>query len=151
MKWHTIWNATPVGIWVCYAGWLVAAAVVCINCLGTQTIFEHANASRPYSLLLNDVLYGNVSKASGSADVICFGDSNFYFYPIKVARSGDFDLHLTGLIRTAVAERGVRQELTFSEWAFPAANMFDYYCLVYEAVKLSPDLIVVPINWRAFS
>jgi hypothetical protein len=34
------------------------------------------------------------------------------------------------------------------DWSFPGGRPFHYYCLLFEAEKHEPSLVVIPINWR---
>ncbi len=35
-------------------------------------------------------------------------------------------------------------------WSFGAATMFHQYCMMFEAEKYSPDLVIFPVNWLWF-
>lgn len=37
--------------------------------------------------------------------------------------------------------------ISLTKCAFGSATLFHYYCLMFEAEKLSPDLLIIPINW----
>ncbi|UCD57551.1 MAG: hypothetical protein JSV16_00120, partial [Candidatus Hydrogenedentota bacterium] len=107
-----------------------------------------ASNTKPYSDLLGKISYEALLNDTGAAKVICLGDSNYFYPPDKKVTDFHADLHLPGLIRAAAKRREPQREMIFSEWSYGGANMFDYYCLFHLALRHSPDLIVIPINWR---
>ena len=143
-------SSKPFQIGVYYLVSLVLLTGLCVWFFSEQTILAYASKSKPYLFFLADKHCGNLPNGHGSKQVICFGDSNSFYPTDMSADSGDFAIHIPGLLREATRARGLRQEVSFSEWAFAGADMFDYYCLYFRAVKSSPDLIIVPINWRSF-
>jgi hypothetical protein len=54
------------------------------------------------------------------------------------------------MFRKAVEEQNLQGKVRIGDWAYPGTDMFDYYCLFHRATKFSPDLIIIPINWRSF-
>ena len=150
MNRNEISGSTPAKIGAFYVVWLVAAVLLCVRLVGAQTILEHASENRPYSVLFGEYYSRGLSDDGGSAKVICFGDSTSFLPPDETAYNGNPDVHMPGLIRLAVSRLETERELKFSEWAFPASYVFDYYCLYYEALKFSPDLIIIPLNWKCF-
>jgi hypothetical protein len=154
MNRQEISKSTPIKIGICYTAFLLLAMLSCIWIVGTHTILKHAGKSKPYSeLRINfsywDLLVANAKKDdSGSARIICFGDSHSFFPPDKSANEGDFNSHIPGLILKAIENHLSSKTLSISEWAYPGANItFDYYCLFFKAVRVSPDLIIIPIDW----
>ena len=59
-------------------------------------------------------------------------------------------MHLPKLIEDIFKSELSQEKITFIEWAFMAAGMQDFFCMYYKAEEYSPDLIIVPINWRRF-
>ena len=143
-------NSAPIKIMAYYLLCLAATMALCLRLLGIETILRYANQSKHYSLLLAPDSVAEQAEAEDTIRIICLGDSNYYYPPSIFIRPGIFVNHLPELNRAAANIEGGPPSLSLSEWAFPGACMFDYYCLFYLALKASPDLIIVPINWRAF-
>ena len=138
---------------ICYATILASVAVGLFFAVGREKLLAYATESRPYSMLFSGYSHRDLLEHSGSFKIICLGDSN-YFYPPDIRFAADpetFDAHIPGLINEEMKACGFAPEPSFTEWAYAGANMLDYYCLFYKAVKLAPDLIIIPINWRSFS
>ncbi len=134
-------SAAPIRIGIYYLAWLVAAAMLSLQLIGFEPFIERASENKPYSYLFSKRWYDKLSDNKGNPlKVICLGDSNYF-----PAYDG-----MSKLLDEEISKRAEFQNLIVSQWAFVAADMFDYYCLFYEAERYSPDLIVIPINWRTF-
>ena len=141
----------PIIIGLSFAVSLIFAIFMCLKIVGEESILAHASKHKPYSVLLAEQYYRDFQSNADCKRIICFGDSNSFHPPdVIVPKSDTFAVHMPGLIREAMKGSGTQSVPVFSEWAFAGASMFDYYCLFYQAVDLSPDLIIVPINWRTF-
>ncbi len=130
---------------------LLLTCMLCITLMGTETILGYAGKSKPYSLLMVKLFDLGLLSEPNSLKVVCLGDSNYFSPPDVMAGDGNAKSHLPEMIRNAIGRGAMPQELEFSEWAFLAAHMYDYYCLYHLATDYSPDLIIVPINWRMFA
>lgn len=129
---------------------LIAAVFLCVTVAGTENILGHASKSRPYSEALIKLHDLDRINDSDSERVICMGDSN-NFFPFDLRSYGaNMDLHLPQLLQDEMESASGRGGTQFFEWAFVGATMYDYYCLYFQAARYSPDLIIVPINWRMF-
>jgi len=140
-------------ILIIYLAILTAMASAGYHLLGPKRILTYATESKPYSLVFSKLSHEVLLNKNALVDVIFFGDSN-YFYPPDRTFAPDpetVDIHLPELVRKEMRARGLPAEAKFSEWAYAGADMFGYYCLFHRAADSLPDLIVVPINWRAFS
>lgn len=135
---------------VCYLACLALTAFLCIWFLGSETLLRYASKSKPYSILLSAHSLQTPADSANARTIICFGDSTSFLPPDLSLDTGNFSIHIPGLIYESVNPEGTQQDLQISEWAFCGATMFEYYCLFYNVCNLSPDLIVVPINWRSF-
>ncbi len=143
-------NLKPLSIALCFAAFLVVTILICLRVVGEDNVLAHASKHKPYSVLLKREYYHDFLDNPEAAKIICFGDSNSFNPPDFFASDPrNFEIHMPGLIRDAMKEYGL-QSVIFLEWAFAGADAFDYYCLFFPAANLSPDLIIVPINWRAF-
>lgn len=153
LGYHDIKNRNdlkPVRIGIYFAASLMLAILICLRVVGEENILAHASKYKPYSVLLKREYYRDFLDNPEAAKIICFGDSNSFNPPdFFVSDPRNFEIHMPGLIQETMKEYGL-QSVIFLEWAFPGADTFDYYCLFFQAVNMSPDLIIVPINWRAF-
>ncbi len=129
---------------------LVAPTVLCFVLVGPQTILEYAGKSRPYSVLLDPASYQTLEEREDSTKIVCFGDSNYFYPPHKSPKAGQESTYLPTFLHEELSASEQLSDVVISQRAFASAGMFDYYCMVYEAMKFSPDLILIPINWRSF-
>lgn len=131
-----------------YVGWLAVGLALCLRFVGLEAIYEYAGQVRPYSILFKS---DYMPHTDGSATVIVFGDSTSFSPPDKTADSGTKALHLPGMIQEYTSRHEESSHIEAYEWAFPAASMFQYYCMFFKATSYSPDLVIIPINWASFS
>jgi len=129
---------------------LVAPIVLCVIFIGPKTILEYASESKPYSILLDPTSYEALPSGEDSTRIICFGDSNYFYPPHEKPSTDSADTYMSNLLYEEVSNRSNFRDLGISQRAFASAGMFDFYCMAYEALEFSPDLIIVPINWRSF-
>ncbi len=142
--------ATPAKIGICYLLFLILPTLVITRFVGVKTVVKYAYANRDFSVLFSEYAYRNLSDDRREGNIICFGDSNS-FYPFDIfAEAYTADLHMPAMIAEGVNRRSPQRRVKTSEWAFVGASMFDYYCMYFRAVKSSPDVIIVPINWTYF-
>lgn len=134
-----------------YVLFLTCAVVLLVRILGAETILVYANKVKPYSGVLQEAFCRGAIEDNTLKTIICFGDSNF-FCPATEQEAGDeLSGHIGGLLRDALRQEDPAENMNFVEWAYRGAAAFDYYCLFYRALSLSPDLVIIPVNWRAFS
>jgi hypothetical protein len=135
-----------------YLAFVAVAIVICFFAVGSDSILAYAGISRPYSMLFSKDSYEELLEDTQSTRIIFFGDSNTFFPPDDpYLRPENKDIHISGLLQNELNSQSAEKEVLCVEWAFASADMFDYYCLFYLALKFSPDLIVVPVNWRSFT
>ncbi len=138
---------------VCYSVFLALAVFTCFRLGGAQTFIEYASWNRPYAVVLHPYRHEGVSSGSASVQgtkehvIFFFGDSNSFYPPDWSTNTGNTGIHMAALLQDAMRAKDVPTEVT--DCAFLGASMFDYYCMYYWAIRESPELIVVPINWRA--
>lgn len=147
----------PVQIACCYILWLALPVLVCFWLVGAQTFAERAVESRPYAILFSPAIRETLSSFPKSTNgdtekrsVILLGDSNNIWPDGSAWKSGPAENDLGALLCEVLSRESGLPKVTISEWAYPAASMFDHYCMFYMAMKFSPDIIIVPINWRGF-
>jgi hypothetical protein len=151
MKRDSIDNATPIRITVYCLLCLVAATALGARFLGMKELVNYARLIRPYWIIYN-TLPSEVERSprNGSADVetreriiFSLGDSNTFFPEYEKC-------DLANLLQDAMRNTAGSPPIKVYKWHYSGANMFDYYCMFYEAMKHSPDVILVPVYWKAF-
>lgn len=143
----------PIRIVVWYAISLGVIGILALKGVGRETLAEYAKPYKPYAAIVSPI--GDHLKKGGngawgySLRIIFLGDSSLTFPPNVFPDSANFQLYIPGFLASRLAgdERGF---VEVSEWSYPAANMFDYYCVMCRAERLSPDLVIIPINWSFF-
>ena len=126
----------PIKIIGFYAFFMAISLLLCIWIVGNKPILSHASKSKPYAVLLQQRFYTPSLWQKKTTTIICFGDSNC--------------TKLWSLFRRSVKKQDLQEEVRIGDWAYPGTDMYDYYCLLHRANKFSPDLVIIPINWRAF-
>ncbi|RJP67862.1 MAG: hypothetical protein C4532_14030 [Candidatus Abyssobacteria bacterium SURF_17] len=149
MRLRTVTSAASVKIAAYYLVWLALAPIVCLLCIGMDPVLAHASRSKPYAVVFRKHPGKNLPKYENAVRIISFGDSN-YLLPADDTDPSRSKVYLAESIQDLLDAHNARPELGFIEWPFVGAAMFDYYCLYFEALKYSPQLIVVPVNWRWF-
>jgi hypothetical protein len=131
---------------------MITPIVLCFVLIGPQKILEYAGKSKPFSIVLDPAPYARLvnSQNKDSLKIVSFGDSNYFYPPHQMPSSEKTQTYLTTLLHEELQENEGLSDVVISQRAFPSAGMFDYYCMLYEAMEFSPDLIIVPINWRSF-
>lgn len=141
----------PAKIAIYYVVMLVSSVAACFQFIGIEKILEYASESRPYSTLLGQSPKISHPKDEDTIKILCMGDSNYFYPPSFLSESVPSPNDLPKMIASSIKKRTKQQGIMVSQWAYPSAIMFDYYCLYYRAMEFSPDLIIVPINWRTFA
>jgi len=154
---HEFDKFAPIKIGAYYVVLLVIATTITIWSIGEDVILGSASKSKPFAFLLGDRDFPwksfnkPLSDDTDSKLSVYFGDSTSFMPPDAWnANQANFDIHMPGLISGAVRKREEHPEVTFLEWAFQGASMFEYYCMFFKVKKYSPDLIIIPINWVFF-
>lgn len=129
---------------------VIVPVLLCFVFVGPKTILEYAGRSRPYSILLDPAAYSEFDQSEDSTKIVCFGDSNYFYPPHMAPMTDKSQTYLPTLLHSELSKSEELSDVVISQRAFASAGMFDYYCMTYEAMKFSPDLIIVPINWRSF-
>ncbi len=102
---------------------------------GEKPVLKHASKVKPYAFFLHGRFHPTAVDSS-QPTIICLGDSNCF--------------GLWRMFRRALERQGAHREVNVRDWVYGGAAMFDYYCMFHRARKFSPDLVIVPINWRSF-
>jgi hypothetical protein len=119
---------------------LVSALVVA----GKPTMLRHAAKIKPYA-----VAFQAPPPAAGSGPtnlIIFLGDSSVAQPPWTPIPAPRISALLADELTDSFLELG---DTRVADWAFAGGRLFHYYCLLFEAEKHSPALVVVPINWRS--
>lgn len=113
--------------------------------VGKRALLQRAAAVRPYAKMYLRV--GGMQTGDRSAEklIFFFGDSTLLF-----------GRNSRGQSSAEILESGLRNQypelgsVSVVRWAFGSATLFHFYCLMFQAEKQSPDLIIIPINWFWF-
>lgn len=141
---------SPIRILLYGCGSVIIIVLIGTGLVRRETILTYASEAKPYSAIFNAYPDWDVDTHSNLIRIICFGDSNSFYPPHKYPFPDDADKYIGGLIEERLRDQVGPYELLLSEWAFLGSNMFDFYCFFFRALECSPDLIIVPINWRSF-
>ena len=113
--------------------------------IGKPSVLEYSARIKPYAVVFQTK--DSIKSASLASDrvIIFFGDSSVAQPPW----AGKDAPHIPAILADELREShpGL-DDVSVIEWAFNGARMFHYYCLLFEAEKYSPDLLIIPINWR---
>lgn len=141
---------SPPWIAIYYLCGLFFFTIILVAIVGQSRVLKYAATTKPYAGFLSQLIEKDSPNSETGQKIICLGDSNNHFPPsLKYDRSSE---HVTIYLGSLIQET-VRASVPNSrviEWAFPAADMFSYYCIYFETEKSNPDLIIIPINWRLF-
>jgi len=126
---------------------LLLAILSAVILIGRPTLLRHAAKVKPYVVIFQTPISrsGGTHADDASALVIFLGDSSVAQPPWAEKGSPRIPSLLQAYIRESVP--GL-QQATVADWSFPGGRLFHYYCLLFEAEKYSPVLVVIPINWR---
>ncbi len=149
---NSIGIGKPIKIVLSYVASLTLILTIGLGSLGTEALVEYAKPYKPYSVILNPM--GDYESPVGDNDerpvrIVFMGDSSLFFPPDVIPNNEDFHLYTPGILSSLLDERKPG-DATVIQWSYPAANMFDYYCLICKEKQLQPDLTIIPINWNFF-
>lgn len=136
-------SRTPLRIVSWCVAILISFYLLSYLAIGRGVLLESAARGRPYA-----PFYGLSSdvKARGGEDsdelVFFFGDSTLL--TIDTPEHAGVVENLDSALADEYPELG---DVLLVQCAFGSATLFHYYCLMFEAEKLSPDLLIIPINW----
>ena len=112
---------------------------------GQSDALRYAAKIKPYAVAFQTADEIREARRRNEKIVLFFGDSS-------VAQPQWAGKHASGI--PALLEEELRGShsapggVSVIDWAFNGARLFHYYCLLFEAGKHEPALIVIPINWR---
>jgi hypothetical protein len=131
----SIWFALSVVIFFVYA----------VHVIGKPEILEYSATVKPYSRVFQSRTMLRDGSRKSSPLIFFFGDSS-------VAQPPWAEKDSPGICSILEAElkksRPDLKDFSLIEWSFPGSRPFHYYCMLFEAQRYSPDLLVIPINWR---
>jgi hypothetical protein len=113
--------------------------------VGKSTILDHSAKIKPYSHIFKTGALINARKPKPDILVLFLGDSSVAQPPWADSDAPHIPAVLESLLRETAPDG---QNISVIEWSFPGGRPFHYYCLLFEAEKYSPCLLVIPINWR---
>jgi len=119
--------------------------LMALRTTGQSDAMRHAAKIKPYAAAFQTADEIREARRRNEKIILFFGDSS-------VAQPPWAEKHASGI--PALLEENVRgsssapRDVSIIDWAFNGARLFHYYCLLFEAEKHEPALIVIPINWR---
>jgi hypothetical protein len=150
MKNRTDRKNLPLKIGISYLLFIIFALALAFRIAGVQGIISHASKSKPYSVIFQQERLGGffsrrgTEHRQGQTNILLFGDSNM-FHPASAE-----DNHLASIIERSLRSGEDLSDVRVLNWDYTGASMFCYYCMFWWATDYSPDLIIIPINWRSF-
>lgn len=129
--------------------WFVFALMLffysAIELVGESTILEHSSKVKPYSRIFKTGSLFQKKNPRPDTLVIFLGDSSVAQPPWASSEG----LHIPAALETILRDSHPgHEDVSVIEWSFGGGRPFHYYCLLFEAEKYSPALLVIPINWR---
>jgi hypothetical protein len=118
---------------------------IAVSVIGEPAVFKHSAEIKPYAHVFAT---GSVLRdADPTSDTLIFflGDSSVAQPPWATEGGPGIPKLLEEELRLSRPGLG---NLSVLEWSFAGGRPFHYYCLLFEAAKYRPALLVVPINWR---
>jgi hypothetical protein len=112
--------------------------------IGPQTALKYAVKIAPYAVIYHN-RPARAANASTGRLIFYFGDSSVAPPPWARTDTPRIPAVLEDVLADSYPELG---PVTVVDWSFAGARLFHYYCLLFEAADYSPDLIIIPINWR---
>jgi hypothetical protein len=115
---------------------------------GRSRLLEHAATMKPYAVAYRPTALPATAEPGSDAQrlVIFLGDSS-------VAQAPWAREDVPGIpdLLQQVLSESLPQARTalVADWSFAGARPFHYYCLLFEAEKHDPSLLIMPINWRS--
>jgi len=126
---------------------LLLAILSAVILVGRPSLLRHAAKVKPYAVVFQTPISraGGTHTDDASTLVIFLGDSSVAQPPWAERGSPSIPALLEGEFHRSSSALA---EATVADWSFPGGRLFHYYCLLFEAEKHSPALVVIPINWR---
>lgn len=115
--------------------------------VGRPALLRHAAKVKPYSVAFLSPPGPASRGAHGESSLIVFFGDSSVAQPAWAARHSP---RITALLRAELRESFPELgETLVADWSFAGGRLFHYYCLLFEAERHSPALVVIPINWRS--
>ncbi len=119
--------------------------LLALRMTGQSDALKYAAKIKPYAAVFQTADVIREARRRNEKIILFFGDSS-------VAQPPWAEKHASGIPELLEKElRGPHSApggVSVIDWAFNGARLFHYYCLLFEAEKHEPALIVIPINWR---
>ena len=128
---------------------LAGLFLVTLLVAGRSTLLRHAAQVKPYAVAYQPVshlaAFTHDVQPTAQHLIVFLGDSSVAQPPWA---AGDSPA-IPAILRDALRESSpLGASVRVLDWSFAGGRLFHYYCLLFEAEKLSPSLIVIPINRR---
>jgi hypothetical protein len=125
---------------------LGCVSLFALHAIGKPSVLACSSKLKPYAVVFQTRSLLKHARLTSDRVIIFFGDSSVAQPPWAGRNTPDIPVILEAELRRSYPETG---EVSVVEWAFNGARMFHYYCLLFEAEKYSPDVVIMPINWRS--
>ncbi len=132
-------------ILVWYLLFLCLAFVAALPMVGRQTLLKYSEKVKPYAVVFWSRNEVRAAKHESDEIIFFFGDSSVALPPWAAKDTPHIPALLDAELREAYPELG---GVSVIDWSFPGGRFFHYYCLLFEAENYSPQLLIIPINWR---
>ncbi|UCD58517.1 MAG: hypothetical protein JSV16_05230 [Candidatus Hydrogenedentota bacterium] len=114
--------------------------------IGKPVLLKYSAKLKPYGMIFQTVPEIRGARSSSDEIILFFGDSSVVQPPWAKKDTP----HIPALLQTELQQNHPEVgKVSLIEWAFGGARLFHYYCLLFEAEKCSPALLIIPINWRS--
>ncbi len=129
--------------------WFFVALVLffysAIELVGESTVLRHSAKVKPYSRIFDTGPVLQKESPRPGTLIFFLGDSSVAQPPWVPGEGPCIPAALEGILRDSHSGDG---DISVIEWSFAGGRPFHYYCLLFEAEKYSPALLIIPINWR---
>lgn len=123
----------------------LAAIASAFSLIGRPALLRHASTVKPYARIFQTPATPAPDRDTDRR-IIFFGDSSVVQPPWSDANLPGIPSLLETELRESFPGPG---DTTVIDWSFHGGRLFHYYCLLFEAHKRSPTMVVIPINWRS--
>ena len=138
---NRIWKIV---FWFVFSLCFVFLAVFCLA--DRPALMRHAAKVKPYAVAFQSGGTIRRGTAEPGSVLVFFGDSSVARPPWAKRNSPSIPALLEAELRNFSPDSLSPSVL---DWAFAGGRFFHYYCLLFEAEKHRPSLVIIPINWRS--
>ncbi|MBI4831835.1 MAG: hypothetical protein HY801_09845 [Candidatus Lindowbacteria bacterium] len=127
-----------------YGLFIAALFLLPLLVVGKTAVLKSSERIKPYAVIFQTREKRTAARTNDEV-IIFFGDSSVSGPPWAEKDKPRTPALLETELRESYPDLG---RVSVLDWSFDGARLFHYYCLLFEAEKYSPALVIVPINWR---